>query len=125
MITLAYPVHPTKGYDMAMSAPVVTCDHCNKIITADDPGNLLWDPDEPWQMVHDHKRCDWEFEAQLRDTAPGRYGYSRDIGLWLRQFRHNYTHPITRPQNLKWEDGLGGVETFAITQWRPRLGRIE
>ena len=125
MITRAYPVHPTKGYDMDLAAPVVVCDHCHKIISADDPGNILWYGDEPRRVWHDHKRCDWTFEKLLTDAYPDRYTDSWDLDGWIAQLAHNYADPLTRPRSLDFEDGLGGVETFHITRWRPRLGRVE
>ena len=87
MIQLAHPVHPTEGYSVDLSCPVVVCDVCREFIDSAHPGFLVWSASVP--PAHAHQgRC-------IR-AAETRFGHlsARPVGEWLEQLARNYASPL-------------------------------
>jgi hypothetical protein len=106
MIRLVLPVHPTEGYGMDLTCPVVTCDACGQTII--EHGNVLWNPEDDRDLFFTHKgACD-------RRLDPTSAFYSRELGQWLRQLVNNFERSLLRtPLPV----GCNGEE-FIVTETR-------
>lgn len=114
-LSMTSPIHPTKGYTLDLTCPVITCEACQKVIDASHPGAAVWSPEQTRPQVlfvHKgtcHRWADKQFEARY-----GRSPHWNEIAAYLAQLVLNYSEPVTDGREVTMPSS---GDVFKPTDW--------